>query len=263
MSARASPLLEADRVVVARRSLQVIKTVSAAFDAGEWTAVVGPNGAGKSTFLALLAGLLLPLTGAVRLGGRPLVDYSARERAARLTWFGQTSALEGDIAALEVVRLGRLPRFGLLGAPDATDEAAVRAAMDETEATPFAGRRLNELSAGERQRVLLARAFAADATVCLYDEPTIHLDAPHQRRLIQSLISRARAGAAVISVLHDLTLALAADRLIVMAGGKIRADGRPGDEIVRDALTTVFEHAFTIQRLGPPESARWAAVPII
>lgn len=261
MSKRSLPLIEVERVVFERRAQPVLKSVSAAFHRGEWTAVVGPNGAGKSTFLAVIAGLLSPLSGAVRLMGRPTCEWSARERAMRLTWFGQTASLEGDIAAHEVVRLGRLPHFGLLGVPSVTDEAAVRVAMEETQATPFTRRRLGDLSAGERQRVLLARAFAADTSVCLYDEPTIHLDAPHQRRLIQSLIARARGGAAVISVLHDLTLALAADRLIVVADGQIRADGDPNDEIIRNSLTSVFEHAFTIQPLGSAGHTRWAAVP--
>jgi iron complex transport system ATP-binding protein len=119
---------------------------------------------------------------------------------------------------------------------------------------------LNELSGGERQRVLLARAFAAGAPILLMDEPTVHLDAPHQRRLIRSLRERARRGYAVLSVLHDVTLALAADRLVVLAEGKLRADGSPEDQAVRETLVAVFDHAFTIERLGGAR-AGWAAIP--
>jgi len=258
-----APVLEVDEVAVMRGRRRVLHGVSAKFRQGEWTAVVGPNGAGKSTLLTLLGGLLRPVSGTVRLAGRHIHEWSDRERAVRLTWFGQASIFEGDIAAHEVVRLGRLPRFGLFGAPGAADEAAVRAALEETEATTYALRRVGELSSGERQRVLLARAFAAEASVTLYDEPTIHLDAPHQRRLIRSLLSRAQAGAAVISVLHDLTLALAADRLIVMAEGRIFADGAPDEVTVRDSLAAVFDHALAIQPLNCAGRARWAAVPIL
>jgi iron complex transport system ATP-binding protein len=263
MTRQPPPLLEAEDVHVPRGRRRVLEGITAAFHGGEWTAVVGPNGAGKSTLLAVLGGLLRPVAGSVRLGGRPIHDFSDRDRARRLTWFGQTATHDGDIAAREVVTLGRLPHFGLFGAPDAADDAAVAAALEETEARPFSDRRLGELSGGERQRVLLSRAFAADATVALYDEPTIHLDAPHQRRLIRTLLARARGGTAVVSVLHDLTLALAADRIIVMAAGRIAADGAPGEASVRDSLTAVFEHSFAIEPLNCAGRARWAAVPII
>jgi iron complex transport system ATP-binding protein len=256
-------VLEAHAIAMTRGGRRVLHGVSATFRRGEWTAIVGPNGAGKSTFLTVLAGLLRPTEGSVRLAGRLIQEWPDRERAVRLTWSGQGSNFQGDIAAHEVVRLGRLPRFGLFGAPGAQDEAAVKRALDETEAAPFAQRRVGELSSGERQRVLLARAFAAEAMVALLDEPTIHLDAPHQRRLIRSLVSRAQSGAAVISVLHDLTLALAADRLIVMADGGIRADGAPDEARVRDCLAGVFDNALAIEPLNSAGRARWAAVPIL
>jgi iron complex transport system ATP-binding protein len=201
--------------------------ISVGLQAGQWTAIVGPNGAGKSTLLALLAGLRRPDAGTVRLHGRALAEVPARERAQHLAWLAQQGEAEGEIGARDVVRLGRLPRHGLFGAPDASDEAAVDRALAETEATAFGARRLSELSGGERQRVLLARALAVDASVLLLDEPTTHLDAPHQRALMRSLAGRARAGVAVAAVLHDLTLALAADRVLVLDRGRLVADGPP------------------------------------
>jgi iron complex transport system ATP-binding protein len=170
-------------------------------------------------------------------------------------------ASEGDIAAREVVLLGRLPRYGLLGTPDGADEAAVDAALRETEAEAFSDRRIGELSGGERQRVLLARVFATSADTVLLDEPTVHLDAPHQRRLVQSLRARTQAGAAIVCVLHDLTLALAADRLIVLADGRLEVDGSPRDAAVQDVLMSVFDHAITIEQVGAPGRLNWAAVP--
>ena len=244
-----------------RAGRPVLDDVSLAFRGGEWTAIVGPNGAGKSTLMSLLAGLLPATRGAVHLANRPIGDWGVRERARLLTWAGQSPSSEGDIAAHDIVRLGRMPHYGLLGTPSAADEAAVEAALYETEACAVAARRLNELSAGERQRVLLARAFAASAPILLLDEPTVHLDAPHQRRLIRSLRQRARGGYAVMSVLHDLTLALAADRLVVLADGKLHADGGPDDQVVRDVLVAVFDHAFTIERFADTARPCWAAIP--
>lgn len=242
---------------------QAVDGVTLSLYAGQWAAIVGPNGAGKSSLLTLLAGLRAPDAGRIFLQGHDLATLPARERARGLAWLSQQGEAEGDIAARDVVRLGRLPRHGLFGAPDAADEAAVDRALDETEAAPFAARRLSELSGGERQRVLLARALAVEAPVLLLDEPTTHLDAPHQRTLLRGLAARARGGAAVAAVLHDLTLALAADRVLVMAGGRIQADGAPADAALRAALVQVFDHAFSIETVATAGGLRWVAVPAL
>ena len=241
----------------------VVDHVTLGLRGGQWAAIVGPNGAGKSSLLQLLAGLRVPDAGQVLLQGRALADWSLRQRAQQLAWLSQQGESDGDIAAREVVRLGRLPRHGLLGAPDAADEAAVDAAMAETECTAFARRRLRELSGGERQRVLLARALAVGAPVLLLDEPTTHLDAPHQRALLRSLIVRARGGAAVAAVLHDVTLALAADRVLVMDRGALVADGKPADAALRTALVAAFGGAFSIECLPTLGGPRWVALPAL
>ena len=261
VGAAAAAPLSAHNLVLRLGGRRVIDGVSLTLRSGEWAALVGPNGAGKSTLLQLLAGLRAPQAGEVRVAGRPLADWPLRDRAQALAWLAQQGEADGDIAARDIVRLGRLPRHGLFGAPDATDEAAVSAAMAETECTAWADRRLNELSGGERQRVLLARALAVNAGVLLLDEPTTHLDAPHQRALLRSLAQRARGGAAVAVVLHDVTLALAADRLLVMDGGRLVADGAPGDASLQSALVSVFEGAFSIEQVVAQGRPRWVAVP--
>ena len=215
------------------------------------------------TLLQLLAGLRDADGGSVRLGGRALQEWPGRERAQRLAWLSQQGEADGDIAARDVVRLGRLPRHGLFGAPDAGDEIAVSAAMAETACAELAARRLSELSGGERQRVLLARALAVGSPLLLLDEPTTHLDAPHQRALLRSLAARARSGSAVLSVLHDVTLALAADRVLVMDQGRLVADGAPADAALRAALVAVFGAAFSVERVVSPTGPRWVALPTL
>ena len=256
----ASPL-RADHVSLRLGQHQAVENLSLELQAGQWAALVGPNGAGKSSLLSLLAGLRQPDAGAVQLLGQPLHHMPARARACALAWLSQQGEAEGDMAARDVVRLGRLPRHGLLGAPTQADEAAVDRAMAETEATTFAPRRLSELSGGERQRVLLARALAVEAPVLLLDEPTTHLDAPHQRAVVRSLAARARAGTAVLAVLHDLTLALQADRVLVMAHGHLVANGSPHHAGLREALAGVFDHAFSIEAVTTDAGQRWVAVP--
>jgi iron complex transport system ATP-binding protein len=255
-------LLQAEGLVVDLGGRRVVDGVSFALRRGEWVAVVGPNGAGKSTLLSLLAGLRRAAAGEVRLEGRLLADWPARERGRRIAWLSQHGEADGELGARDVVRLGRLPHLGLFGATTAHDEGIVDAAMQETETKGFAERRLSELSGGERQRVLLARALAVEAPVLLLDEPTTHLDAPHQRALLRGLAARARAGAAVVAVLHDLNLALGADRLVVLDAGRVRADGRPGEAALREAVVEVFGHAIEIVSVGPPGASRWVAVPV-
>lgn len=255
--------LEARGLTVCRADRPILQSVNAGFLPGTWTAIVGPNGAGKSTLLSALAGLIASASGGVQLKNRDLADWSIRDRARQMAWLGHTTHTDGDLSAREIVRLGRLPRYGLFGNATLEDERAVDAALAETEATAFAERRLRELSGGERQRVLLARAFAAYAEVLLLDEPTVHLDAPHQRRLIQSLMTRARHGVCVVSVLHDLTLALGADRVIVLAHGTIHADAPPSEPGLQAALIDVFEHAFTIETIGTQTGERRVAVPTV
>lgn len=227
-----------------------------------WTAIVGPNGAGKSTLLRGLAGLLPAVAGSVTLAGRPLSDWTARERAQRLAWLAQQGDASGELTVRDVVHLGRLPRLGLFGTPSAADEAIVQQAMADTECAAWQHRRLSDLSGGERQRALLARALAVQAPVLLLDEPTTHLDPPHQValvRLMQALAHDAAAARVVVSVLHDLSLALAADRLVVLASGRVRATGHRDDPAVHAALAEVFHHAIRIERLG----AHWVAVPVL
>lgn len=255
-----APLAAMDLSMV-RGGRRVLDGVSLELRAGEWLAIVGPNGAGKSSLLAALAGLLPLAGGQVQLMGRPLADWPARERATRLAWLAQQGQSEGEIPALEVVRLGRLPRQGLLGAPGADDEAAVRRAMADTESSAFAARRLAELSGGERQRVLLARALAVEAPVLLLDEPTAHLDAPHQRAVLRVLAGRSQCGVAAAAVLHDLTQALTAQRVLVLAQGRVRACGAPADPALQQALVDVFDGAVAIERLMLEGRERWVAVP--
>ena len=261
--------LQAEGLALSLGGRRVVDGVTLSLQPGQWLALVGPNGAGKSSLLSLLAGLRPPDAGRLWLAGRPLADWTARDRACRLAWLSQQGEADGDIGVADVVGLGRLPQQGLFGAPTPADAVAVQAAMAETECIALADRRFATLSGGERQRVLLARVLAVGADVLLLDEPTTHLDPPHQRALVRSLAARARAGAAVAAVLHDLNLALAADRLLVMQAGRLVADGPPDDRAVQQCLVAVFDGAFSIEPFqggagtgtGTGITRRWVAVP--
>ena len=241
----------------------VVEDVSLTLQPGTWTAIVGPNGAGKSSLLQGLAGLRRATSGQVWLMGRLLAQWPAGERARALAWLSQHAEATGELAVRDVVALGRLPHHGLFGAPGAADVRAVDEALACTDCTALAGRRLDELSGGERQRVLLARALAVQAPVLLLDEPTTHLDAPHQKRLLEHLQALAGAGVTLACVLHDLNLALSAHRVLVLRDGRLCGDGPPGDPALHAAIVQAFDGAVTIERLADPQcpgESRWVAL---
>ncbi len=224
---------------------RVLEGISAHLSTG-WTAVVGPNGAGKSSLLRVLAGLWQPGQGHVLLGGRTLPEWPVRERARHLAWLAQAQDPSGDLTVLDTVMLGRLPQLGLFGSPTAADRAAVEAALLATESGAWRDRLTLHLSGGERQRVMLARLLATEAPVLLLDEPTTHLDPPHQVALAR-LLRRLANSHTVLSVLHDLPLALAADRVLLLHEGRLVMDAPALDPALHRAIEHVFDQALDIQ----------------
>lgn len=242
-----------------KRARPVLQEIDLALPAGRWTSIVGPNGAGKSTLLRALAGLHR-VQGQIRLWGRPLAAWPPRERARTLAWLGQGGAAEGgaeDLSVLDVALLGRLPHQGWLSEPSADDWAAVERALRQTGAWEYRERRLGALSGGERQRVLLARLLAVEARVLLMDEPLANLDAPHQADWVALVRELAAQGCAVVSVLHELSLALLADHLVVLHEGRVRYAGAPTTDGARDALSDVFGHRLAFHEWD----GHWVALP--
>ena len=224
--------------------------------AGQWTSIVGPNGAGKSTLLKALAGVL-PYTGTISLWGTPLSQVPLRERAQQLAWLGQNETSADDLTVWDVAMLGRLPHQAWLAPPSAADEAAVEQALRATQAWDWRCRSLGQLSGGERQRVLLARALAVQAQVLLMDEPLANLDPPHQAdwlAVVQALVAQ---GNTVVSVLHEIGLAVHAARVVVMANGRLLHHGASADPATHQALVDVFERRIAIHAI----EGQWVALP--
>ena len=221
-----------------------------------WTSIVGPNGAGKSTLLKVLAGLLKH-SGSVALLGQPLAHLPGRMRAQQLAWLGQNEATGDDLTVMDVALLGRLPHQAWLAPPNEADYAAVEHALKATQSWEWRQRTLGQLSGGERQRVLLARALAVQAQVLLMDEPLANLDPPHQAdwlAVVQGLVAQ---GKAVVSVLHEISMALHADEMVIMAQGRVTHQGPCRDAATHRALEDVFERRIAIHALGD----QWVALP--
>lgn len=235
---------------------KVLHGVDLAVRAGRWTCVVGPNGAGKSTLLKALAGLL-PFQGEVHWQGVALDAIHRRERARQLSWLGQGEATSLDLRVLDVVMLGRLPHQDWLAMPGAQDHAMVEAALKATQAWDWRERSLGELSGGERQRVLLARAMAGNAPTMLMDEPLANLDPPHQVDWLEQVQCLKAQGTTVLSVLHEIGMALHADDVVVMDRGRVVHHGPCTDDATRQAIESVFEQRIRIRAL----EGQWVVLP--
>lgn len=237
---------------------EVLHGISLALPLARWTSIVGPNGAGKSTLLKVLAGLL-PHSGEVELLGRPLAALRGRERALQLSWLGQNESSADDLTVYDVAMLGRLPHQPWLAPASAADHVAVERALRATQAWDWRARPLGHLSGGERQRVLLARALAVEAQVLLMDEPLANLDPPHQTDWLLTVRDLVASGKTVISVLHEISLALHADALVVMAQGRVTHQGACSDAATHRALEDVFDHRIAVHKLV----GQWVALPKI
>ncbi|TSE27232.1 Iron(3+)-hydroxamate import ATP-binding protein FhuC [Tepidimonas sediminis] len=261
--------LAAQRVRVALGGRPVLHGVTAALPRGRWTCLVGPNGAGKSTLLKALAGLLPLQGGRIELLGRALQDWPRRARARTVAWLGQAEPAADDLIAWDVAMLGRLPHQPWLATPSAADRAAVEQALRLMQAWDWRGRPLGQLSGGQRQRVLLARLLAVQAPVLLMDEPLAHLDPPHQADWLALVRALTRQGHTVVTVLHELNLALHADELLILDGGRVRHQGPAAEPATHRALEQVFEQRIAVRPLAAEATcsdgtaSRWVALPCV
>lgn len=228
-------------IVVSFDGKAVVDHVDAAVQEGEVVGLIGPNGAGKTTLLRVLASLLRPENGDVLLGDRPILDFSARDRAKKIAYLPQGQSIEWPLSVIRLVSLGRLPHLSPWSDMQDEDRVAIEDAIHAADIDHLRDRTVTTLSGGERARALLARAVAGQPEFLLVDEPTASLDPGHQLTVMKLLRDRAHDGVGVIAVLHDLTLAARfCDRLILMHEGKVLADDDPETVLSDENLAKAF-----------------------
>lgn len=220
---------------------EVLRGVSASLQAGRVTAILGPNGSGKTTLVKSLAGLIEADAGVIRYGDRVIPRIPVRERAQMIGYLPQDGAVHWNIGVRELVALGRLPHRSPFAGPSDQDRGAVTVALAATDTLGLADRRVDELSGGERARVLLARVLAGQPQWLLADEPLASLDPVHQLDMLDQFRALARGGMGVVIVLHDLVQAArAADDVVLLSEGGVVGVGRADEVLTPDPLRAAF-----------------------
>jgi iron complex transport system ATP-binding protein len=233
--------LTAKAIGVTLGSRPVLHGVDLEVSPGELVGLLGPNGAGKSTLLRVLAGVLTRHAGSVSLDGESIAHIPRQELAKRLAYLPQGAECHWPMLVEQVVALGRLPHRRPWASMSRQDWDCVAQAMARTDVEQFRGRSIGALSVGERARVLLARALAGEPRLLLADEPVAGLDPAHQLEVMAMLEAMAADGAAVIVVLHDLTLAVRhCSRLALLNGGRLVASGDPATVLSTEHLRDCF-----------------------
>ena len=243
-------MVRLDNLSVTLGGRQVVAGISTELTGG-LIGLVGPNGAGKSSLVRAIAGLV-PSEGTILIDGKRALPL--RERARRIAYLPQGQAVFWPVTVERLVALGRLPHLAPFERPADTDHAAIERALTRTDLLDLRDRSIDELSGGERARVLLARALAVEAPLLLADEPLAALDPAHQIEVMQLLRAEAARGATVIAVLHDLTLAARwCDRLLLMDKGQLVADGAPRQVLTAERIDAVYGvSAFIGEAEGEP-----------
>jgi iron complex transport system ATP-binding protein len=228
-------------VAVRMGEREVLRGVDLEVAAGEVVALVGPNGAGKTTLLRVASRVLPATRGRVEVGGRPSDSLSRRELAREVAVVPQDVAIPFAFRAGEVVLMGRAPHAGPLGFETPDDVASARACLARVGIEHLADRSMLELSGGERQLVLVARALIQEPRVLLLDEPTSHLDLRHRMDVLELVREFTEVGRSALVVSHDLTLAArSCDRMALLRDGALVACGPPAEVLTADRLREVF-----------------------
>lgn len=238
-------ILLGENLVVYRGGRPVLHGINLSLRTDEAVALIGPNGVGKTSLLLALQGLLPLAAGHVRLDGRDVHAMPPRRRAMFAAYAPQSLERIADLTVSEVVAGGRYSHRSLLAAPSQADRAAVQEALERCGLTRLADRSLRRVSAGERQKALLAAALAQDAQTLFLDEPTAALDPAYQIELVQILRDWRARGRGVVAVSHDLHFpAAVAQRVIALKDGRIAADGPCAAVLSPTTLEAVFGAEF-------------------
>jgi ABC-type cobalamin/Fe3+-siderophores transport system ATPase subunit len=250
-------MISVENLCVAYGTHTVLEEINFELDEGQVLAVIGPNGAGKSTLIRAMSGVQPAQSGQITYQGQPIDKLPPEARARLMAVVPQAVHMPPAFSVEETVLLGRTPYLNWLGQLSENDRKAARQAMLRTNTLDLAQRPIGELSGGEQQRILLARALAQAAPVLLMDEPTTHLDLKYQVSLLDYIHSLVENdGKSVLIAMHDLNLvARFADQIALLANGKLKALGNPQQVLQADLLSEVYQiplQVIQVERVRTP-----------
>lgn len=239
--------IDVSDVAVSLGDVDVLEDVSATVESGEFVGLVGPNGAGKTTLLRAISGAVSPTRGTVTIDGTDLHDRSSKAASRLVAVVPQDTTLSFSFDVRTVVEMGRYPHRSRFSPPTEDDRTHVERALERTRTAEFADRPIDEVSGGERQRVVLARAIAQDTPVLLLDEPTASLDVNHQIETLELVRDLVEDGTTVVAAIHDLNLAARyCDRLVALADGSVLEAGPPESVLTANTLESAFDVTATV-----------------
>lgn len=246
------PILEVSRVSMRYNGVVALEDISFTVEAGERVAVVGPNGAGKSTLLKIIAGVLTPTAGSVRISG-----HGPRGHLC-IAYIPQRNQVDWNfpLTVADVVMMGRVGKMGLLRHPSARDWAIVRRALEQVGIADLADRPIRALSGGQQQRMFIARALAQEAELLLMDEPFTGLDLPAQEGILEILEGLRRQGVTVLVATHDLEQAAARFDRVLLLNRRLIAFGAPEEVFTPEALRAAYGGHLRLVSIG----GEWIAV---
>lgn len=241
--------LQVQRVSFSYLNGLVLHNINLFVNAGEMVGLIGPNGSGKTTLIKLASGILKPKEGEISLDGSSLSQLSRKAIARSVAVVPQQFHIPFAFTVNEVATLGRIPFLRAFAGESKVDRQLVANALELVGITELKERRFDELSGGERQKVILAMALAQQPKLLLLDEPIVHLDIAHQIEILE-LIRRLNVeqGLTVIGAMHDLNLAaLYFDRLIMLKEGRVSADGTPAQVLTEARIKEVFSASVRVE----------------
>ncbi|MEO0132041.1 MAG: ABC transporter ATP-binding protein [candidate division WOR-3 bacterium] len=220
----------------------VLKNITLQIPTGEFLGIIGPNGSGKTTLLKLIAGLLPTPKGSVKILGQPLEDLTNLERARLMSYVPQESYFSFNFRVLDVVLFGRHPYLAAFARPQKPDYEIALNVLQTVDALTLKDRKINELSSGERQRVVLARALCSQPKILLLDEPTSFLDIKYQVEILRILKKLNQEGLTIILLSHEINLvSLVAHRLLVLKDGRSFACDVPEKLLRPEIIQEVYK----------------------
>jgi len=256
-------ILDIKNISLYYRNKLILEDISFAVGAGEFFVIIGPNGAGKTSLLKILAGLVNNDRGTVLVRGKNISDYTRRSLSQVLAIVPQQIEVGFPFSVAETVIMGRTPHLGILGLEGKEDFDIARQAMEFTDVAHLADRKLHQLSGGELQRAIIARAICQQPAIILLDEPTTALDPAHQLKIMDLMEKfRREHGTTIIMVSHDLNLAsMYGDRLLLLKEGRVVKSGAPGSVLNKALLEESYGCQMQVDESPVGQVARVTPIP--